>query len=112
MIRAWNDDQPYDRFLREQLEADDVAPSLPASVEIFIGRVTLDLMGLPPAYEEIEDFVKDNYDFQEMLDPLLKSPRYGERWGRQWLNGFLWKKSASHRKSHMGEVVAGVRRGW
>lgn len=77
-----------DRFILAQLEAKKIAPSPIASKRTLIRRATYDLTGLPPSAGEIEAFEKDNSPeaYAKLVDRLLASPRYGERWGRYWLD--------------------------
>jgi cytochrome c553 len=77
-----------DRFILAQLEARGLTPSPPADRRALIRRATFDLTGLPPTSEEVETFVADLAPdaFERVVDRLLASPRYGERWGRYWLD--------------------------
>jgi hypothetical protein len=77
-----------DRFILAKLEERGLQPSAPASKRILIRRATFDLTGLPPAPEELEAFQTDSSPeaFARLIDRLLASPRYGERWGRHWLD--------------------------
>lgn len=77
-----------DRFILAALEKHDLSPALPASAETLIRRVTFDLTGLPPTPEEVQAFVSDSSEsaYEALIDRLLASPRYGERWGRHWLD--------------------------
>ncbi len=77
-----------DRFVLARLEKDGLAPVRAADKRTLIRRATLDLTGLPPTYEEIEAFEKDSSAgaFAKVVDRLLSSPQYGERWGRYWLD--------------------------
>ncbi len=79
---------PVDRFVLARLESKGMAPSKPADRRTLIRRATFDLIGLPPTAEEIEAFEKDasGEAFARVIDRLLASPRYGERWGRHWLD--------------------------
>jgi len=79
---------PIDRFILATLEAKGLKPSQPADRRTLIRRLTFDLHGLPPAPEEIEAFVHDPHPdaHERLIDRLLASPRYGERWGRHWLD--------------------------
>ncbi len=79
---------PLDASIRAQLAAKGLAPSPPASRHTLIRRATYDLTGLPPTAAEIEAFERDQGPeaFAKVVDRLLASPRYGERWGRHWLD--------------------------
>ncbi|HWY88928.1 MAG TPA: DUF1549 and DUF1553 domain-containing protein [Gemmataceae bacterium] len=79
---------PVDAFILAKLEAAGLKPTRPASREQLIRRVTLDLVGLPPTPAEIDAFVNDSAPnpWEKVLDRLLASPHYGERWGRHWLD--------------------------
>ncbi|MFO0808776.1 MAG: PSD1 and planctomycete cytochrome C domain-containing protein [Gemmataceae bacterium] len=77
-----------DRFLLAKLEAAGATFAPPASRPAFIRRVTLDLIGLPPTPAETDAFVADASPdaVERLVDRLLASPHYGERWGRHWLD--------------------------
>ena len=77
-----------DRFVLARLEKEGLKPVGPASKLDLIRRATLDLIGLPPTPEEIAAFEKDKSPdaFAKVVDRLLASPHYGERWGRIWLD--------------------------
>jgi cytochrome c553 len=77
-----------DKFILAKLESEGLKPAKPASRRDLIRRVTLDLTGLPPTFEEIEAFEKDSSPeaFTKVVDRLLASHHYGERWGRVWLD--------------------------
>jgi hypothetical protein len=77
-----------DRFLLERLEAKGLTPAKPAGKRTLIRRVTFDLTGLPPTPEEVNAFIEDRSAnaFEKVVDRLLASPRYGERWARHWLD--------------------------
>jgi mono/diheme cytochrome c family protein len=77
-----------DRLVLAKLEAKDLTPAAPADKRTLIRRATLDLTGLPPTPEEIEAFEQDSSPaaFEKVVDRLLASPAYGERWGRHWLD--------------------------
>ncbi len=79
---------PLDRFILAGIEANALTPAAPASREVLIRRVTLDLIGLPPTPAEIDAFVRDPAPdaYEKLIDRLLGSPHYGERWGRHWLD--------------------------
>ena len=79
---------PVDAFVLARLEAIGIAPGKLADKRTLIRRATIDLTGLPPTPAEVDDFVNDNSAdaFAKVVDRLLDSPRYGERWGRYWLD--------------------------
>ena len=79
---------PLDRFILARLERQGRRPAPEADRRTWIRRVTLDLTGLPPTVEEIEAFERDPSPVaaETVVDRLLASPRYGERWGRHWLD--------------------------
>jgi hypothetical protein len=79
---------PIDAFILAALEARGLRPAQAADRRTLIRRVTYDLLGLPPTPEAIDGFVNDpNPDaYDRLIDGLLASPRYGERWGRHWLD--------------------------
>jgi mono/diheme cytochrome c family protein len=84
---AWNA-EPLDSYIRDRLDRAGIAPSEPADPTTWLRRVTFDLIGLPPTPEELTEFLADPGDDAraEVVDRLLASPRYGERWGRHWLD--------------------------
>src|SRR5262245_9171868 len=77
-----------DRFILAMLENHGLEPSAPADRRTLIRRATFELTGLPPTPEEIAEFLADESPeaFAHVVDRLLASPRYGERWGRHWLD--------------------------
>ncbi|MBX7166438.1 MAG: PSD1 and planctomycete cytochrome C domain-containing protein [Pirellulales bacterium] len=77
-----------DRFVLAKLEAAGLAPAPPADKRTLLRRVYFDLIGLPPSPAEVEAFLADESPeaFARVVDRLLASPRYGERWGRHWLD--------------------------
>ncbi len=79
---------PVDRFVLAGLEAKNLQPARPASREQLIRRATFGLIGLPPTPAEIDAFVSDPApdSFTRLVDRLLGSPHYGERWARHWLD--------------------------
>jgi Protein of unknown function (DUF1553)/Protein of unknown function (DUF1549)/Planctomycete cytochrome C len=77
-----------DRFILARLEAQGLSPSLRADKRALIRRATFDLIGLPPTPEEIDAFEADITPsaYDQLIERLLASPHYGERWGRYWLD--------------------------
>ena len=87
-----------DRFILARLEARGLQPTPPADKRTLIRRVTFDLIGLPPTVEEINAFLGDESPlaFAKVVDRLLASPRYGERWGRHWLDIARYGEDQAH----------------
>jgi mono/diheme cytochrome c family protein len=79
---------PVDAFVLAKLEANDMKPNPPADRRTLIRRATYDLTGLPPTPDEVQNFVEDKSPdaYAKLIDRLLASPQYGERWGRIWLD--------------------------
>lgn len=84
---------PIDRFVAEGHREHDLAPRPDADRATLLRRVTFDLTGLPPTPEEVAAFLKDESPdaYEKVVDRLLASPRYGERWGRHWMD--VWRYS-------------------
>ncbi len=85
--RSWSQ-TPVDRFILAKLEAAKLVPSPPADRKTLLRRLSIDLVGFPPTYEEIAAFASDDAPdaYERAVDRLLASPAYGERWGRHWLD--------------------------
>ncbi len=79
---------PLDRFILTKLEATGLHPAQPADKRTLLRRTTFDLIGLPPTPAEVDAFLADESPdaFAKVVDRLLASPQYGERWGRHWLD--------------------------
>jgi hypothetical protein len=79
---------PIDAFILEKLEERALSPSPPADKVTLLRRATFDLTGLPPTPEEVDAFLNDQSAnaFEKVIDRLLLSPHYGERWARHWLD--------------------------
>ncbi|RMG40507.1 MAG: DUF1549 domain-containing protein [Planctomycetota bacterium] len=91
---------PIDRFIQAKLEAEGVAPSPPADRHTLIRRLYLDLIGLPPDVADVDAFVNDPRPdaWERLVDRLLASPRFGERWGRHWLDKARYADSDGYEK--------------
>ncbi len=85
--RVWGKN-PIDAFILEKLEDKGFEPAPPVDRRTLIRRATFDLTGLPPTPQEIEAFLADTEPeaFERLIDRLLATPAYGERWGRHWLD--------------------------
>ena len=79
---------PIDAFVLARLDELKLTPSPEADRPTLIRRLTYDVQGLPPSWEEIQAFVSDRSPdaYEKLVDRLLASPQYGERWGRHWLD--------------------------
>lgn len=79
---------PVDQFILAKLESAGLSPNPRADKSALLRRITLDLIGLPPTYAEIQSFEADDSAeaYLKVVDRLLSSPHYGERWGRHWLD--------------------------
>lgn len=84
---------PIDIFLAAAHESAGITPTGPASKETLLRRVYFDLIGLPPTRDELHAFVADDSPlaYERVVDQLLASPQYGERWGRHWMD--VWRYS-------------------
>ena len=89
---------PIDRFVMARLDAEKLKPSAEADRYAIIRRVSLDLTGLPPSINEVDRFVADNSPqaYEKVVDRLLKSPAFGERWARVWLDLARYADSAGY----------------
>jgi hypothetical protein len=89
---------PIDHFVLSQLEAEGLKPAAAADKRTLIRRATFDLTGLPPTPAEIDAFLKDESPdaFARVVDRLLASPHYGERWARHWLDLVRFAETLGH----------------
>ena len=87
-----------DRFILAKLESRGLRPARTADRRTLLRRVTFDLIGLPPSPEEIEAFLHDDSPraLENVVDRLLASPHYGERWGRHWLDIARYGEDQAH----------------
>ena len=93
-----NSQNPIDAFLEQQRKQKKIITVNPADKRVLLRRVYLDLIGLPPTEDEIQNFVNDsrndandsrNDAYEKVVQKLLASPQYGERWGRHWMD--IWR---------------------
>ncbi len=91
---------PIDTFILSKLESEGIAPSPEADKLTLIRRLSLDLTGLPPTPQEVNDFLSDNRPeaYERLVDRLLVSPHYGEKWARQWLDLARYADSDGYEK--------------
>lgn len=93
---------PIDRFVLAQLEARGFAPSPEADRYTLIKRLSYDLLGLPPEVEEVDAFVRDTAAdaYENLVNRMLDSPRFGERWARRWLDMARYADSDGYEKDN------------
>jgi hypothetical protein len=91
---------PIDRFVLAKLEKEGLQPTPEADRAVLLRRVYLDLVGLPPSPAEIDAFLKDRRAdaYERVVDGLLASPHYGEKWARQWLDLARYADSNGYEK--------------
>ena len=94
---------PIDRFIFAKLAERNLMPNPPAERRTLIRRVTYDLTGLPPSPEEVAAFVndQDTNAYEKVVERLLASPRYGEHWGRHWLDVARFGESKGFEQNHI-----------
>jgi hypothetical protein len=99
---------PIDYFIRARLEAEGLAPAPEADKVALIRRLSLDLLGLPPTVEAVDAFLADSRGdaYDRLVDRLLDSPHYGERWGRIWLDAARYADSDGYEKDKSRQVHA------
>jgi Protein of unknown function (DUF1553)/Protein of unknown function (DUF1549)/Planctomycete cytochrome C len=95
---------PVDALLSVGYATKGLTPSPPAGKEQLLRRVTIDLIGLPPTREELQAFLADTSDdaYEKVVDRLLASSRYGERWGRHWMD--LWRYAEGSGRKAKNEI--------
>jgi mono/diheme cytochrome c family protein len=91
---------PIDRFILAKLESERLSPSPEADKHTLLRRLYLDLIGLPPTIEEANAFLSDTSPdaYEKLVEKLLASPHYGERWGRHWLDAARYADSDGFEK--------------
>ena len=95
-----------DAFVRARLAQEHLRPAPPADKTTLVRRLSLDLIGLPPTVEEVDAYLADTSPdaYQKVVDRLLASPRYGERWGRWWLDAARYADSDGFEKDKSRQV--------
>jgi hypothetical protein len=93
---------PMDAFILARLEAQGLQPNPPAAKQELIRRVYYDLTGLPPTPAEVDAFLADQSPtaYEALIDRLLDSPRYGEKWGRHWLDLVRFAETNSYERDN------------
>jgi len=91
---------PIDSFVLARLEEAGMTPAVPAERTVLLRRASYDLTGLPPSPEEVAAFLADDSPgaFERVVDRLLDSPQYGERWGRHWLDLVRYAETNSYER--------------
>jgi cytochrome c553 len=94
---------PIDNFVMARLDKEGLQPSPEATRETLIRRLSLDLVGLPPTPEEVDAFLADKSPdaYEKLVDRLLASPHYGERWARPWLDLARYADSNGYEKDNL-----------
>jgi hypothetical protein len=97
---------PVDRFVLARLEKEGLKPAPEADKVALIRRLSLDLIGLPPTIAEVDAFLADRSDdaYARLVERLLDSPHYGERWGRLWLDAARYADSDGYEKDKSRQV--------
>jgi mono/diheme cytochrome c family protein len=97
---------PIDAFVLARLDREGLSPSPEADRVTLIRRLSLDLIGLPPTVEEVDAFVADRSPdaYEQLVERLLASPHYGERWGRLWLDAARYADSDGYEKDKKRSV--------
>lgn len=98
-LKTWSR-TPLDQFVLSQMEAVDLEPAEEATRRVLLRRVYYDLTGLPPTPEEQRRFLTDQRvdAYERLVDKLLSSPRFGERWGRHWLDVVRYAESNGYER--------------
>ena len=93
---------PIDAFILAKLDQQGLTPAPPADRRTLVRRAYFDLHGLPPTSQEVDQFVNDKSDnaYEKLIDRLLASPRYGERWGRYWLDLVRYADTSGFETDH------------
>jgi hypothetical protein len=96
---------PIDAFIADRLRRERLSPSAEADRRTLIRRLTFDLHGLPPTPEEVQQFVDDPASdaYERLVDRLLASPRYGERWARRWMDMVHFAETHGHDQDRIRE---------
>lgn len=98
--KAWGA-QPIDQYILARLEEKNLLPAPPADDLVLLRRLHFDLIGLPPKADEVQAFAKEvvqgrNAAIEKVVDRLLASPQFGERWGRHWLDSVRYAETRGH----------------
>ncbi|MCA9173399.1 MAG: DUF1549 domain-containing protein [Planctomycetales bacterium] len=94
---------PIDVFIARRLAKDGLSPAPPASRRELVRRAYFDLWGLPPTAEQVEAFIADGREdaYERLVDQLLASPHYGERWARHWLDVVRFAETCGYERDQL-----------
>ena len=103
---------PIDAFIAAEHDRHGLSPSPPAERSVWLRRVYLDLIGLPPTRTQLQAFLQDDASdaFDKVVDGLLNSPQYGERWGRHWMD--VWRYSDWYGSRGINQIRYSQRHIW
>lgn len=103
---------PIDAFVVKERERLGLSAAPPAEKHVLLRRVYLDLIGLPPTRDELHDFLADRRAdaYERVVDRLLASPQYGERWGRHWMD--VWRYSDWYGRRNVPDVLNSYAQIW
>ncbi len=103
---------PIDAFIAAEHDRRGLTPRPPAERSVWLRRVYLDLIGLPPTRAQLQAFLKDDAPdaFEKVVDGLLNSPQYGERWGRHWMD--VWRYSDWYGSRGINQIRYSQRHIW
>ena len=104
--RSGDTRHPIDCFIRDRLSQEGLIPNPPAAPAVLVRRLYLDLIGLPPPIEEVERFVRDpsTAAYHELVDRLLSSSRFGEKWSRDWLDLARYSDSNGYQADQLRDL--------
>jgi hypothetical protein len=110
--RAARVHNPIDAFLAREHEKRGLTPVVPAAPNLLLRRLYLDLVGLPPTRAELHEFLADPSEpaYRRVVDRLLSSPQYGERWARHWMD--VWRYSDWYGRRAVPDVLNSYARIW
>ncbi|QXD25057.1 DUF1553 domain-containing protein [Opitutia bacterium ISCC 51] len=97
--KSWSEN-PIDAFIRSNLDKQKLDPNPPADKLVLLRRAYYDLTGLPPTEEQANAFLTDDSPraWENLINQLLDSPHYGEKWGRHWLDAARWAESSGYER--------------
>jgi len=108
-LKQWAAHNPIDAFVLARQETQGMLPAQPAAKEKLIRRAFYDILGLPPTYEQVQSFVNntDPDAWEKVVNVLLASPQYGERWGRYWLDVARYADTSGegNRRGESGDFI-------